>query len=87
MAYSLLTTANKDKKHCLASPVKLPTLYFVFDHDKSWSSAHILAKSILAPDDMTIPKKELAAFNAGANIKVVLERALDGWIEAIYVRW
>ena len=53
--------------------------------DKSWSSAHILAKSILAPDDMTIPKKELAAFNAGANIKVVLERALDGWIEAIYV--
>ena len=30
MDYSQLTTANKDKKHCLASPVKLPSLYFVF---------------------------------------------------------
>ena len=44
-----------------------------------------LGKSFLAPDDITIPKKELSALNLAANIKVVLDRALDEYTGSVYV--
>ena len=50
-----------------------------------WSGSHLLGKSFLAPDDMTIPKKELSALNLAANIKVVLDRALDEYTGSVYV--
>ena len=50
-----------------------------------WSGSHLLGKSFLAPEEMTIPKKELSALNMAANIKIVVERALDNYIDKVIV--
>ena len=53
--------------------------------DNKWSCQNLLGKSLLAPEAWTIPKKELQALTAAANIKVTIERALEDWINEIYV--
>ena len=50
-----------------------------------WSGSHLLGKSFLAPEEMTIPKKELSALNMAANIKIVIERALEDHIDKVIV--
>ena len=50
-----------------------------------WSCQNLLAKSLLAPDSWTIPKKELQALTVAANVKVIIERALGDWIDEINI--
>ena len=50
-----------------------------------WSGFHLLGKCSLAPEEMTIPKKELSALNMAANIKIVIERALEDHIDKVIV--
>ena len=45
----------------------------------------MLAKSLLAPDSWTIPKKELQALTVAANVKVIIERSLEDWIGDIFI--
>ena len=52
--------------------------------DDEYSCDNILGRGVLAPD-WTITRLELGALNLASNVKTILERALDGWIEAIYV--
>ena len=53
--------------------------------DNKWSCQNLLGKSLLAPEAWTIPKKELQALTAAANIKVTIERALEDWFEKVYI--
>ena len=50
-----------------------------------WTCSNILGKSLLAPEEWTIPKKELQGLTVASNMKVIIERALEGWIDAIYI--
>ena len=52
---------------------------------KRWSCSNVLGKSLLVPDDWTIPKKELQALTTASNIKVIIERALADWVDVIRV--
>ena len=52
---------------------------------KRWSCSNILGKSLLAPEEWTIPKKELQALTTASNIKAVIERAMENWIDTIRV--
>ena len=53
--------------------------------DGSWSCSHIFAKNALPPEGWTTPMRELQGVSGAANIKVILEKALEGWIEVILV--
>ena len=46
-----------------------------------WSCNHLFAKSLLAPEDWSIPQLELHALHTLANIHAVLQNALGDWIE------
>ena len=52
---------------------------------KRWSCYNVLGKSLLAPEDWTIPKKELQALTTASNIKVIIERALEDWVDVTRV--
>ena len=52
---------------------------------RRWSCTNVLGKSLLAPESWTIPKKELQGLTTASNVKVVIERALDGWIDTIMI--
>ena len=45
----------------------------------------MLGKSLLAPEAWTIPKKELQALTLAANVKIIVERALEDWIDKIFI--
>ena len=47
---------------------------------KRWTCTNVLGKSLLAPEEWTIPKKELQALTTASNIKVIIERSLEEWI-------
>ena len=53
--------------------------------DGSWSCSHIFAKNTLPPEGWTTPMRELQGVSGAANIKLILEKALDGWVEIIYL--
>ena len=53
--------------------------------NKQYSCDNILGKGLLAPEEWTIPRKELSALNTASNVKVVVERALENWVTEIYV--
>ena len=53
--------------------------------DGSWSCNNLLGKGLLVPDSWTIPKKELHALSTASNVKAVVDRALEGWIQQVYV--
>ena len=53
--------------------------------NNQYSCENILGKGLLAPEEWTIPRKELSALNTASNIKVVVERALENWVTKIYV--
>lgn len=53
--------------------------------DGSWSCNNLLGKGLLVPDSWTIPKKELHALNTASNVKAVVDRALEDWIQQVYV--
>ena len=50
-----------------------------------WSCQNLLGKSLLAPEAWTIPKKELQALTLAANVKIIVERALEDWIDKIFI--
>ena len=47
---------------------------------KQWSCDLLFGKGLLAPDNWTIPQKELHGMSALSNLKIILENALDNWI-------
>ena len=48
--------------------------------DGSYSVSHLMGKSMLPPEGWTIPMGELHGISASGNVKVFLEKALEGWI-------
>ena len=50
-----------------------------------WSCSNVLGKSLLAPHEWTIPRKELQGLTTASNMKVIIERSLEGWIDTIRV--
>ena len=53
--------------------------------DGSWSCGHLMGKGLLAPEDLTLAKKELQALSCGADIATVISSALEGWMEDLAV--
>ena len=47
--------------------------------DGSWSCDLLFGKGLLAPENWTIPQKELHALSGLSNLKVVLENAIGTW--------
>ena len=45
-----------------------------------WSCDLLFGKGLLAPENWTIPQKELHGLSALSNLKIILENALDSWI-------
>ena len=52
--------------------------------DGSWSCDLLFGKGLLAPENWTIPQKELHALSGLSNLKVVLENAIGTWLDGIY---
>ena len=50
----------------------------------SWSSDLLFGKGLLAPENWTIPQKELHGVPAVANLKPVLENSLGSWVDKYY---
>ena len=50
-----------------------------------WSCSNVLGKGLLAPEEWTIPKKELQALNVASNIKVIVMRAMGDWIDDLFI--
>ena len=48
--------------------------------DGSFSCTLLMGKNLLPPEGWTTPMGELHALSAAGNIKVLLEKALDGWV-------
>ena len=53
--------------------------------DKTYSCSHLFGRGLLASENLSIPKLELHSLSSAANIFVLLETALDEWIDVIYV--
>ena len=54
-------------------------------NNNTWTCNNILGRSMLPPEEWTTNKKELHGLCSASNLKVVVERALDGWIENIII--
>ena len=50
-----------------------------------YSVAHLLGRSMLPPEGWTTPMGELHGISASANLKIMLENALDGWVKETLV--
>ena len=50
-----------------------------------WSCSNILGKGLLAPESWTIPQQELQTLFTAANVKAIVDRALEDWIDTVYV--
>ena len=50
--------------------------------DGSWSCQHLLGRSLLASENSTIPKLELDSLCAASNMKWIIRRALDDWVDS-----
>ena len=53
--------------------------------ENRWSCSNLLGKGLLAPEEWTIPKKELQALFTASNVKVIIERSCGDWIDEILV--
>ena len=53
--------------------------------ENRWSCQNLLGKSLLPPEAWTIPKKELQGLTLAANVKIIIERALEDWIDKIFI--
>ena len=49
-----------------------------------WSCDLLFGKGLLAPENWTIPQKELHGLSVLANLKIILENALGPWVESYY---
>lgn len=50
--------------------------------DGSWSCQHLLGRSLLASENSTIPKLELESLCGASNMKWIIRRALDDWVDS-----
>ena len=48
----------------------------------TWSCNHLLGRSLLTPENSTIPKDELTAFTAGSNMAWMVRNCLKDWVES-----
>ena len=48
--------------------------------DNQWSCDLLFGKGLLAPDNWTIPQKELHGMSALSNLKIILENSLGNWV-------
>ena len=53
--------------------------------ENKYSCHNLLGKGLLAPEEWTIPRKELHALDCASNVKMVVERALGDWIGQVFV--
>ena len=49
--------------------------------NKQWSCDLLFGKGLLAPENWTIPQKELHGMSALSNLKVILENSLGSWVK------
>ena len=49
--------------------------------NKEWSCDLLFGKGLLAPDNWTIPQKELHGMSGLSNLKVILQNSLGGWVK------
>ena len=47
----------------------------------TWSCSHLLGKGLLAPEQLTLPQKELQGLSNGADVHTMLSVTLGEWIE------
>merc|ERR1711888_7936 len=47
----------------------------------SWSCQHLLGRSIMADENSTIPKLELEGLCGASNMKWIISKALEDWID------
>ena len=50
-----------------------------------WSCDLLFGKGLLAPENWTIPQKELHGLSSLANLKIILENAIGSWVDNYYV--
>ena len=51
--------------------------------DGTWSCSHIFARNALPPEGWTTPNRELQGVSIAANVKLVLEKGLRGWLDGL----
>ena len=51
----------------------------------TYSCSHLFARGLLANEDTTIPKLELHSLSTGANSYLMLDAALEGWLDEMFM--
>merc|ERR1719233_1904079 len=46
-----------------------------------WSCDLLFGKGLLAPENWTIPQKELHGLSSLANLKIILDNAIGNWVK------
>ena len=53
--------------------------------DGSYSCSHLFGRGLLASETLSTPKLELHGLSSAANVKNMVENAIQEWIKVIYV--